>query len=105
MQKSESCFFIEFVRDDGIDADDSIEFEKHCNSKQWQEENAKKIVIAIDGSTDSKTYNTDTDSLYTETIFVTIREQKTLVGEELGQEKDDFGNCFFQAIFIAPKVN
>ena len=71
--------------------------------------NSKRImnnfVRIIDGFKKNSVYYQDTDSLYIEKKYWNILDENNLVGEKLGQGKNDYGNGgIFYGLFLAPKI-
>ena len=71
--------------------------------------NSKRIMNnflhAIDGFYSNDVYYTDTDSLYIENKHWNKLKEKTLIGKNLAQGKNDYGNGgIFYALFLAPKI-
>ena len=71
--------------------------------------NSKRImnnfVRIIDGFKKNSVYYQDTDSLYIEKKYWNILDENNLVGEKLGQGKNDYGSGgIFYGLFLAPKI-
>ena len=71
--------------------------------------NSKRImnnfIHAIDGFHSNDVYYTDTDSLYIENKHWNKLKEKNLIGKNLAQGKNDYGNGgIFYARFLAPKI-
>ena len=72
--------------------------------------NSKRIMnnfvkVVIDGFKTNKVYYGDTDSIYIEKKHWDILDKAKLVGNDLCQGKNDYGDGgIFYSLFLAPKV-
>ena len=64
------------------------------------------VLLALDGFKNNKIYYGDTDSVYIHKNDYDVLKHKGLVGKNLFQSKNDYGECagIMYGIFLAPKV-
>ena len=102
-------YIVKLTLDEGIDTD--VE-EKNCMPSQLGAfilSNSKRImnnfVRCIDGFKNNNVYYQDTDSLYIEKKHWNKLNENGLVGNDLLQGKNDYGDGgIFYSLFLAPKV-
>ena len=64
------------------------------------------VILTLDGFTNNKIYYGDTDSLYIHKNDYNILKEKGLIGKDLWQSKNDYGDNagIIYGLFLAPKV-
>ena len=64
------------------------------------------VILSLDGFRNHKIYNGDTDSVYIHKNDYKILNDKGLIGKDLGQSKNDYGDSagIVYGLFLAPKV-
>ena len=63
------------------------------------------VIIALDGFKIYKIFYSDTDSVYIHKNYYNILKEKKLIGKNLFQSKNDYGDAgIVYGLFLAPKI-
>ena len=63
------------------------------------------VIIALDGFKIYKIFYSDTDSVYIHKNYYNILKEKKLIGKNLFQSKNDYGDAgIVYGLFLAPKM-
>ena len=109
--KNENCL-VNMKDHDGVD---DIGVSKKINSQPFQFESlilsrSKRlmidVILALDGFKNNEIYYGDTDSKYIDKDDIDVLKNKGLVGKNLFQSKNDYGNGggIVYGLFLAPKI-
>ena len=102
-------YIVKLRLDEGVDKDVENKNTMPSQLGAFILSNSRRIlnnfVRITDGFKDNNVYYQDTNSLYFEKKYWNNLEEKNLVGEKLGQGKNDYGNGgIFFGLFLAPKI-
>ena len=102
-------YTVKLALDEGIDKEIEEKNKMPSHLGAFILSNSKRImnkfVTVIDGFKTNNVYYQDTDSLYIEKKYWNLLDNANLVGDKLGQGKNDYGDGgIFYGLFLAPKI-